>query len=553
MHQASPKKIFSERSAGRIPKVPPACASESRQKPDRKPYVVSRLKAGAPLESGVPGCARIASWKAALLFPCVGVSPFAVKTNGKVLLIEDDAGILTTLRRVLAGEGHEVLIETRGDAGLARAGQEELDVVITDWKLPGLGGLEIVRELHALKPRVPIILITAHGTFETAIEATKSGAFDYLLKPFEIPEFLATIDKAIASRRLMTEPVELGRHGASRDAIVGSSRAMQSLYKEIGRIALKDLDVLIRGETGTGKELIARAIYHHSHRSKSPFIAINCAAIPETLLESELFGHERGAFTGAEMRRIGRFEQADQGTIFLDEIGDMTLGTQVKLLRVLQHKCLQRLGGKEEIAVNVRVIAATHRDLETAIRERQFREDLYYRLSVVVISLPPLRERREDIPELVEYLLHKYGGELGVSDLSIQPAAMDFLAAQNWPGNVRELENVIRKMLLVAQGFTINLDHVRSSLAPIKPPAPPGGRTLREYVDDLLNSAQRGELDDVHARLVGAAEKELFGRAIQLAHGNQAKAARWVGVSRLTMREKLLQFGLHPSQEQGQV
>src|SRR5437867_578702 len=229
-------------------------------------------------------------------------------------------------------------------------------------KLPGVGGLELVRDLHAAKPRLPIILMTAHGTFETAIEATKSGAFDYLLKPFELPEFLKLVEKAVSSYRLMIEPVELGRHGNSRNAIVGSSRVMQSLYKEVGRIASRDVDVLIRGETGTGKELIARAIYHHSHRAGAPFIAINCAAIPETLLESELFGHERGAFTGAEARRIGRFEQADKGTIFLDEIGDMTLGTQVKLLRVRQEQCLQRLCGKESVPLGARVVDASHRD-----------------------------------------------------------------------------------------------------------------------------------------------------------------------------------------------
>jgi len=456
-----------------------------------------------------------------------------------------------TLRRVLADEGYEVLVETRGDAGLSTARKDDFDLVITDWKLPGLGGLDVVRELHAASPRLPIILITAHGTFETAIEATKWGAFDYLLKPFEMPDFIQLVEKAVATRRLMTEPVELGRYGSSRDAIVGGSRAMQSLYKEVGRIASKDVDVLIRGETGTGKELIARAIYHHSHRAKTPFIAINCAAIPETLLESELFGHERGAFTGAEMRRIGRFEQADQGTIFLDEIGDMTLGTQVKLLRVLQHKCVQRLGGKEEISVNVRVIAATHRDLEAAITQKQFREDLYYRLSVVVISLPPLRERKEDIPELVEYLLHKFAAELGVDNPSIQPEAMEFLVSQNWPGNVRELENVVRKVLLLAQGYTINLEHARSALARSVLPPEPQHRTLREYVDELLAAAQRGELDDAHARLLQTAERQLFTRAIDLAHGNQAKAARWVGVSRLTMREKLIQFGIHPAQEPG--
>src|SRR6267142_1294994 len=339
----------------------------------------------------------------------------------KILLIEDDPGIVMTLRRVLTGEGHETLVETRGDSGLDRARRDEFDVVITDMKLPGLDGLELVRELHGAHPRLPIILITAHGTTETAIEATKAGAYDYLLKPFEIPELIGLVERAVASRRLMMEPVDVGAPGEARDALIGNSRLMQSIYKEIGRIASKPVNVLIRGETGTGKELIARAIYQHSERARAPFIAINCAAIPETLLESELFGHERGAFTGAETRRIGRFEQAEHGTIFLDEIGDMSLSTQVKLMRVLQERCVQRLGGKETLPVDVRVIAATHRDLEAGIKTKQFREDLYYRLSVVVITLPPLRERKEDIPDLVRYFLQKHGAEMGNENPSIHP------------------------------------------------------------------------------------------------------------------------------------
>ena len=471
-------------------------------------------------------------------------------TAAKILLIEDDAGIVMTLRRVLKDEGHEVLVEKRGDTGLALARDDSFDVVITDMKLPGLSGLDIVRELHTAKPRLPIILMTAHGTTETAIQATKSGAYDYLVKPFEIPEFIELVEKALASRRLMTEPVELGGLGEARDALVGNSRGMQAIYKEIGRIASKPVNVIIRGETGTGKELIARAVYQHSDRAKAPFIAINCAAIPETLLESELFGHERGAFTGAELRRFGRFEQADHGTIFLDEIGDMTPGTQVKLMRVLQERCVQRLGGKETIPVDVRVIAATHRDLETAIQHKQFREDLYYRLSVVVITLPPLRDRKEDIPDLVKYFLRKYAAELGVADPSIHADAIEFLRAQNWPGNVRELENVVRKVLLLAQGYTINPDHVRAALTRSSAAPDAAGQTLRQYVDQLLAAAQRGDLDDAHTRLLQAAEKEIFSRAIELAQGNQAKAARWLGVSRLTMREKLLQFGIHPAQEQ---
>jgi nitrogen regulation protein NR(I) len=476
-----------------------------------------------------------------------------MKAAAKILLIEDDPGIVMTLRRVLMEEGYQVVVEKRGDSGLSLARTDSFDVVITDMKLPGLSGLEIVQLLHAAKPRLPIILMTAHGTTETAIQATKSGAYDYLLKPFEIPEFIELVERALASSRLMTEPVELGAPGDARDAMIGNSRGMQEIYKEIGRIASKPVNVLIRGETGTGKELIARAVYQHSNRAKAPFIAINCAAIPETLLESELFGHERGAFTGAELRRIGRFEQADHGTIFLDEIGDMTPGTQVKLMRVLQERCLQRLGGKETLPVDVRVIAATHRDLEAAIQQKQFREDLYYRLSVVVITLPPLRDRQEDIPDLVKYFLRKHAAELGVADPSIHAEAVEFLRAQSWPGNVRELENVVRKVLLLAQGYTINADHVRAALSRTGPPVEASQQSLRQFVDELLAAAKRGELEDAHGRLLQAAEREIFSRAIELAQGNQAKAARWVGVSRLTMREKLIQFGIHPAQEQGRA
>jgi nitrogen regulation protein NR(I) len=470
-------------------------------------------------------------------------------TAAKILLIEDDAGITDTLQRVLAEEGHEVVVEKRGDTGLARAGRDSFNVVITDLRMPGLDGLELVRQLHPAQPRLPIILVTAFGTTETAIEATKFGAYDYLLKPFNIPDLIALVRKAADSNRLMSEPVMLGEPGTARDALVGQSAAMQAIYKEIGRVATKPVNVLIRGETGTGKELIARALYQHSDRANAPFIAINCAAIPETLLESELFGHERGAFTGAESRRIGRFEQADKGTIFLDEIGDMTPGTQVKLMRVLQEKCLQRLGGKETISVDVRVVAATHRDLETAIQQKQFREDLYYRLSVVVITLPPLRHRKEDIPHLVRYFLQKHGRELGNANPSIHPEAIEFIQAQTWPGNVRELENVVRKALLLAQSYTINLDHVRLALNKNGGLAYSPARALGEYVDELLAAARREEITDTYARVLETAERELFTRAIQQARGNQAKAARWLGISRITMKAKLVQFGLHPGQD----
>jgi two-component system, NtrC family, response regulator len=462
----------------------------------------------------------------------------------RILLIEDDPGITVTLQRLLASEGYDVAMEKRGDSGLACASREPFDLILCDVKLPGLSGLDLVRELHTAKPRLPIILMTAHGTTDMAIEATKVGAFDYLLKPFNMPDLLELLSKAFATSRLMSEPVSLGTAGATRDTIIGTSRGMQAIYKEIGRVAAKPVNVLICGETGTGKELIARALYQHSDRANGPFIAINCAAIPETLLESELFGHERGAFTGAEARRIGRFEQANQGTIFLDEIGDMTLATQVKLVRVLQERCVHRLGGKETIPVDVRVIAATHRDLERAIQQKQFREDLYYRLSVVVIGLPALRERREDIPELVHYFFRKHGTALGVTEPSIHPEAMQFLQSQPWPGNVRELENVARKVLLLAGGYTINIDHVRIATSRSLATPDSADQTLRDYAGALLAAAQRGDLAGSHAQLLEAAEREIIGQAIRLTHGNQLQAARLLGISRMTLREKLAQFGL---------
>ena len=462
----------------------------------------------------------------------------------KLLLIEDDAGTAGSLQKVLRDEGYEVDIATRGDTGLAQARERNYSVVITDLRLPGLGGLDLVAQLHAAKPKQPILLMTAHGTTETAIEATKLGAYDYLLKPFEADELLELLGAAVANSRLMSEPVEMGDASPEGSAIVGQSRAMQAIYKEIGRVAATLASVLIRGATGTGKELIARAIYQHSDRADKPFIAVNCAAIPDALLESELFGHERGAFTGAQSRRIGRFEQANGGTLFLDEIGDLNANTQGKLLRVLQERSIQRLGSEADIPVNVRVLAATHRDLETAIKEKEFREDLFYRLSVVTITLPPLSERAEDIPLLAKYFIHRYGKELNIGSPAVQPEAISCLQSQPWPGNVRELENVVRQALLVARPFPISLEHVQQVLAKTRKPIANSQQTHAAYIAEVLNRAQSGDLQNVYSRMIADLEPELYQQAIQLAQGNQAKAARWLGVTRLKMREKLAQLGL---------
>jgi two-component system, NtrC family, response regulator len=470
----------------------------------------------------------------------------------KILLIEDDPGITAALKKELHAEGYQIAVAIRGDDGLAHAREHPCDVVLTDLKLPGLSGLELVEQLHAAKPKLPIIMMTAFGTTETAIEATKLGAYDYLLKPLDMGELFDLLAKAVSSSRLMSEPLEMGKADSGQSAIVGNSRAMQAVYKEIGRVAGTTVTVFIRGETGTGKELVARAIYHHSNRSDKPFVAVNCAAIPETLLESELFGHERGAYTGAHARRVGRFEQANLGTIFLDEIGDLSLSTQVKLLRVLQEKYIQRVGGNEKIPVDVRVLTATHRDLESAIQEKQFREDLFYRLSGVTITLPSLSQRVEDIPDLVKYFLQRSAKELGNDTPSILPQAIDFLQTQAWPGNVRELENVVRQALLLARGYSVTLEHVQQASARSRKPLAVGDQTIAGYFNDLLERAQHGEVERAHIRMFEDMERELFTRAIQLAQGNQAKAARWLGVTRTTMREKLIHFGLHPAGEKPQ-
>ncbi|MGO9199434.1 MAG: sigma-54-dependent transcriptional regulator [Limisphaerales bacterium] len=471
----------------------------------------------------------------------------------RILLIEDDPGAASALQKVLEAEGYRVELAERGDDGLAQAQSGSFDLVLTDVKLPGIDGLELAAQLRAAKPKLPIIMMTAHGTTDIAIEATKVGAYEYLIKPFEADDLLDVVAAAVAHSRLMSEPVEMGEAGTARFAIIGKSRAMQGIYKEIGRIAATPATVLIRGATGTGKELIARAIYQHGDRADKPFIAVNCAAIPETLLESELFGHERGSFTGAQARRIGRFEQAHGGTIFLDEIGDLNANTQSKLLRVLQERCIQRLGGDATIPVDVRVLAATHRDLETAIEEREFREDLYYRLSVVTIHLPALSERAEDVPDLVRFFIGRYAREAGIETPSIQPEAVALLQTQTWPGNVRELENVVRQALLLARPFAISLDHVRQVLAKAHKPPAIASQTHGAYVADLLARAQRGEERNAYQKMMADLEPELFTQAIRLAQGNQAKAARWLGVTRLKMREKLTQLGLHPSQENTQT
>ena len=478
--------------------------------------------------------------------------------SARVLVVDDDLAVLTSLEASLRAEGYEVFTASDGREGLSRAKSLELDVVITNLRLPLLSGMDLIGTLHQSKPRLPIILITAHGTAETAIRATQMGAYDYLLKPYDVPVLLVALEKAVTSYRMASIPVKLGDDETEHEALVGESRAMQLVYKDIGRFANKPVTVLIQGETGTGKELVARALFQYSDRHDKPFIAVNCAAIPETLIESELFGHEKGAFTGAEMRRIGRFEQADGGTLFLDEIGDLQPQTQVKLLRVLQEKCIQRVGSKQTIPVNVRMIAATHINLEQAIAEKRFREDLYYRLNGVIIDLPALKDRKEDIRQLAKFFIRRYTKELGLQATGIKNAAIQYLESQLWPGNVRQLENVIRNALLECEGYVITVaklefiysgTRTQSRAAATAHSEKGTTNNIDGQVRQILDQVKVGSLENALEPLTYLLEESLYRQAIQIAGGNQAKAARMVGVSRLTMREKLHKFGCHPEKD----
>ena len=463
----------------------------------------------------------------------------------RLCLIDDDASARGALERVLAGEGYDVVSYPDGDCGLAAALEKDFDCVLTDLRMPGVSGLELIKTLRDELPNLPVVLMTAHGTTETAIEAIRHGAFDYILKPFEMEELFPIIARASAAGRRGREKVALGAEPPREVALVGQSRAMQAVYKEIGRVAEKPVSILILGETGTGKELVARALWQHGDRKGKAFVAFNCAAIPANLLESELFGHERGAFTGAETRRIGRFEQAEHGTLFLDEIGDLSLETQAKLLRVLQERVFTRVGGRESITVDVRVIAATHRDLPALVTAGKFREDLWYRLNVVVIKLPPLRDRREDIPALVKYFVARHGADLG-GVAAVQPAALKLISAQPWPGNVRQLENVVKRMLLGAHGYAITEEAARAALSqgPSGATAEVAGRTLAALCEEALTRARREPGFGAVASVFGAVERELLGQAHSITAGNITQMGQLLGWSRLTVREKLKLHGL---------
>ena len=500
----------------------------------------------------------------------------------KILLIDDEADVQYSFRRIFDSPELELATANSGEEGLALAPKVKPDLIIMDVRMGGMTGLETLQRLRQFDKKVLVIMMTAYGTTQTAIEAMKLGAYDYLLKPFDVPRLKQIVFSALKAARDMKQVVSCRPQAAPEDdalGIVGRSEAMQNVFKMIGQVAAATATALITGESGTGKELVARAIYHHSQRAQEPYLAINCAAIPENLLESELFGHEKGAFTGAITQRIGKFEQCHRGTIFLDEIGDMSLPTQTKILRVLQSGTFERVGGNQPIQVDVRVIAATNRPLEQAVASRQFREDLFYRLNVVRIHLPPLRERREDIPLLANYFLDKYARRQKQPRKSISEAALEFLLAHHWPGNVRELENIIQRAIVVAKGDAILPHDLPPEIAGLKAPpsrdaggvaatpipavaspppgtgtavaggsvpvagasasvSDPGGPSLASLAKTLFDFARRHPT----LKILPAVERELLIHALNETKGNQVQAAKLLGITRATLRKRVEKF-----------
>ncbi len=472
----------------------------------------------------------------------------------KILVIDDDRSVRHLIEQTFAGSEVEVLSAASAAEGRRLQRESSPDVALLDILLPATSGLELFEELRSSDAKLPIVFITSLASSETAIKAMTMGAFDYLLKPLDVVRIRELVDQALEIRRLMSIPVEvpgsLADAGGSQapirsDTLVGSSTQMQEVYKAIGRVAPRDVTVLVRGESGTGKELVARALYQHSPRHDAQFLAVNCAAIPDALLESELFGHEKGAFTGADRQRVGKFEQCSGGTLFLDEIGDMSPLVQSKVLRVLQSQQFERVGGNQTITTDVRVIAATNRNLEQMVQDGEFRSDLYYRLSGFTIQLAPLRERRDDLVPLLESYLVEFSHELHKDVHGISAEAMELLLGYAWPGNVRELQNVLKQTLLRSAGPVIIPDflpqHVRhpETVASASSDADAGNTDLRPFVDERIDSGST----KLYAESLEFMERYLVTQVLRLCEGNQSKAARMLGITRGCLRSKVLRAG----------
>lgn len=473
-----------------------------------------------------------------------------------LLVIDDDAVILDTIE--LAFPHDRVTTCLTAQEGIDLFLSAKPDVVLCDIRLPDMSGMEAFEKLHRIDARVPIILMTGRGTSQTAIEAIGRGAFEYILKPLDPDTLIPLVeDAAETSRMTRTRAVvpdvvdDQQPTDAASDLLIGNCPAMQEVYRSIGRVARQNVTALILGESGTGKEVIARALYQYSSRGTGRFLAINCAAIPENLLESELFGHEKGAFTGADRKKVGKFELCNDGTLFLDEIGDMTPLMQTKILRVLQDQSFERVGGTETIRTNARVVAATNRNLEQAIADKEFRSDLYYRLNVYTIKLPPLRERGDDITLLANFFLRRFAAELGKEVTSIAPEAMKLINQYRWPGNVRELQSAIKHALLEATGPVIVPTYLPAVLRECSSPLPaeslsghrpsqPGEIDIAGLTRELLAAGKQ----DIHRELVGRVEKEMFSEVLRFTNGNLTQAAKHLGITRTTLRARLEYLGI---------
>jgi nitrogen regulation protein NR(I) len=465
----------------------------------------------------------------------------------KVLVIDDDRTVLHLIERTFSESGTGVVTARTAEEGIRRLPETKPDAVILDIMLPDQSGLETFKQIHEYDSKLPVIFITAGGTSETAIEAMKLGAYDYLVKPLDVNQVREHIGRALEIRRVMHVPVQLSETeppADGSDQFIGRCPAMQDVFKKIGRVAPHNVTVLIRGDTGTGKELVARAIYQHSPRAHGRFFAINMSAIPDTLLESELFGHEKGSFTGAENRRIGRFEQCSGGTLFLDEIGDLSPMVQSKLLRLLQEQRFERVGGSETIRTDVRVIAATNRDLEKMVEDGDFRADLYYRLNGFTIQLPPLRERGDDLLQLIGQFIRVFAGDLGKEVVGVSPEAMQIMMRYSWPGNIRELQSVIRQALLQANGQVLMPEFLPEEVREGRRPTIPGqaasnsGLKLESFIDEALSKGSEG----LHAASIAVMERYLLARVLERTSGNQSQAAKILGITRGSLRNKIRQY-----------
>ena len=456
-----------------------------------------------------------------------------------LLIVEDEPKMQRLLELNLAEEGFTIHTTPSAEAALDRLRQEKVDLVVTDLRLPGMSGLEFLQAVKRANASLPVVVMTAYGSVETAVDAMKAGASDYVLKPFSMDEIKLIIHKELDVHRLREENRSLREalgHRYEFKNIIARSPKMQEVLATVERIASTNSTVLLGGESGVGKDLIARAIHQHSRRASGPFVKINSTAIPENLLESELFGYEKGAFTGAVSSKPGKFELADKGTIFLDEIGDVPPATQVKLLRVLQEREFERLGGTKTLKVDVRLVAATNRDLRAALEEGTFREDLYYRLNVVPIDIPPLREHKEDVPYLAEHFVARFAREAAKPVTGITPAAMKLLTDFHWPGNVRELENIIERAVALSTGPVIDVADIQLDTARRKPPAAEGAGSVAPFLPEGTTLEQY--------------EDELIQEALRRSNGNKSQAARLLGLSRNALRYRLSKIGV-PDEPEG--